>query len=60
MENNPPKTLEEQADDLLRRLAIDTGESFRILGLIDERRARTIREREIPMATIEGRRRRHE
>lgn len=49
------KTLEEQADDILRRQAVDTGVSFRKMGIIDARRERTIRAREITLSSLEGR-----
>lgn len=47
--------LEAEADRILREYAIDIGASARQLGIIDERRARTIREREITMSSIESR-----
>jgi hypothetical protein len=53
-------TLEERADSILRRAAADTGVSFRKLGLIDERRARTIREHEISLEGLEERRSRRQ
>ncbi len=41
------KTLDEQADDLLHEWAKSKGISLRKDGIIDERRQRTVREREI-------------
>lgn len=53
-------TLEELADEMLRREARGTVGSLRKLGIIDERRARTIREREIPFSSYQNRGRRYE
>jgi hypothetical protein len=41
---------EEQANEILRQHAKSNHKSMRALGIIDERRARTIRERETPFA----------
>lgn len=46
------KQLEEMADDLLKDDAKRKHKSNRQLGTIDERRARTVREREVPFATF--------
>lgn len=48
------KTLEEQADELLKELALAEGVSLRQLGIIDERRQRTISAREYPMTLAFG------
>jgi hypothetical protein len=53
MESQPEKTLEEQADDILRKNATKHRVSLRKMGIIDERRQRTIREREIPLSRLE-------
>jgi len=45
------KQLEELADELLRQDAKTRRKSNRQLGTIDDRRARTVREREVPFAT---------
>lgn len=49
-------TLEEQADSILRDWAKSQGKSLRKGGIIDERRARTVREREVSFATFFARR----
>jgi len=49
------KTIEQQADELLRADAHKQHKSMRELGMIDERRQRTIREREIDFADFFGR-----
>lgn len=43
------KTLEEQADELLRELCHSECKSMRELGMIDARRQRTISAREFPL-----------
>lgn len=48
-------TTNEEADAILRQWAKSEGKSLRQLGIIDERRERTIRERETPFATYFGR-----
>jgi hypothetical protein len=53
MENTTaPLTLEEQADAILRQFAMAEGKSFRMLGLVDERRARTVYRRELTMSAV--------
>lgn len=49
-------TIDEQADDILSRDAKSQHLSLRKMGIIDERRQRTIREREITMSYLESRR----
>ncbi len=49
-------TLDEQADNILRDWAKSENISLRKGGIIDERRARTVREREISFASFFGRR----
>lgn len=44
--------VEQQADDLLRAWAKEQGISLRKDGIIDERRERTVRERETPFASF--------
>ena len=44
------KNPEEQADELLRESALAEGVSLRQLGIIDDRRQRTISSREYPMS----------
>jgi hypothetical protein len=41
------KTLNEQADEILHEWARSKGISLRKAGIIDERRERTVREREV-------------
>lgn len=53
-----PMTIDEQADDILSRDAKSQHLSLRKMGIIDERRQRTIREREITMSYLESRRNR--
>lgn len=53
-----PMTIEEQADDILSRDAKSHHLSLRKMGIIDDRRQRTIREREITMSYLESRRNR--
>lgn len=48
------KTLEEQANDLLREDCRRQKKSFRQCGLIDARRQRTINERELPVSIMRG------
>ncbi len=43
---------EEAADELLRQDAKAQRKSMRKLGIIDERRARTVREREVPFSSF--------
>lgn len=50
-------TLNEEADAILRDWAKSEGKSLRQLGIIDQRRERTVREKEVPFAVIFGRRR---
>jgi hypothetical protein len=50
--------LDKEADDLLRELAKREGKSLRQLGINDERRQRTIRERETTFSDYFGRRKR--
>jgi hypothetical protein len=46
------KSLEEQADELLAEWAREQGESLRDLGVLDDRRLRTVRAVEIPMSSV--------
>lgn len=46
------KDLEQIADDILRDDAKRKRKSMRQLGIIDERRARTVRERETPFSSF--------
>ncbi len=53
------KTLNEmEADALLHEWAKSQNISLRKAGIIDERRERTVREREIPFASFFGKRKR--
>lgn len=54
------KDLEQMADDLLRDEAKRQHKSMRQLGIIDERRARTVREKESPFADVFHRQRHHQ
>jgi hypothetical protein len=49
---------EQQADDILREDARKQHKSMRQLGIIDERRERTIRKREQPFADFFAKRKR--
>lgn len=49
---------EQQADDILREWAASEHISLRRAGIIDERRGRTIHERETPFSVFFGRKRR--
>jgi hypothetical protein len=51
---------EQQADDILRDFANKEHKSMRQLGIIDERRQRTINGREKTFADFFARRKRHE
>lgn len=51
--------LEQQADELLREWAKDQGVSLRKDGIIDERRERTVRERETPFASFFANKKKH-
>lgn len=53
------KTIEQAADELLREDAHRQHKSMRQLGIIDDRRARTIREREVDFTDFFDRRRRY-
>ena len=48
----PEKSLEEQANDLLRDAAHEAGVSLRRLGIIDRRREQTINRREVSMSEM--------
>ncbi len=52
--------LDELADQILREAAKKEGKSMRQIGVIDERRARTIRSREITLSYLQDRMKRHE
>lgn len=54
------KDIEQMADDLLRDEAKRQHKSMRQLGIIDERRARTVREKESPFADVFHRQRHHQ
>jgi hypothetical protein len=60
MDQEPNKTIEEQADDILSDDAKSHHKSLRKMGMIDARRARTIREKEITMSYLESKRRGHD
>lgn len=51
--------LEQQADDILRDWAREQGISLRKDGIIDERRERTIREREVDFTPFFAQRKNH-
>lgn len=51
--------VEQQADEILREAAHSEHKSMRDLGIIDERRERTIREREQPFADYFARKTKH-
>jgi hypothetical protein len=53
MSDPTPEQIEEAANELLKKEAVRHGGSLRKLGIIDERRERTIREREIPLSSFE-------
>ena len=46
------KTPEELADELLQEHARDSGVSLRDLGILDKRRQKDVRKREIPMSSL--------
>ena len=52
--------LDELADQILRESAKRQGKSMRKIGVIDERRARTIREHEITLSYLQSRMKRNE
>ena len=52
-------TLEQQADELLRGWAREQGISLRKDGIIDDRRDRTIREREVSFTPFFHQRKKH-
>ncbi len=52
--------LEEIADQILRESAKKQGKSMRQIGVIDERRERTIRSREITLSYLQDKMKRHE
>lgn len=52
------QTVEQQADDILHQWAKEQGISLRKAGIIDERRERTIREREVDFTPFFASRRR--
>lgn len=54
----PHKTVEQQADTILHEWAKSQGISLRKVGIIDERRERTIREREVDFTPFFASRRR--
>lgn len=49
-----PRSIEAEAEEILKTWAKDQGISLRKAGIIDERRERTIREREIDFASFFG------